>query len=244
MSGNIFENHRLKRVHWRERTVELSCWGLYGIEEDKKRNSSSYLPPFHHWQDLIAGKRQAGLITNWQQRYGLLAAAGPSPALRLWDLASESLRAEMSVSTETFVTALATPPPPDDSSVESPGGGGGSGCEGGGGGGNEAASGGGRRSSGGWGGAGGDVIAAGMEDGTVKLFDARAGKKPTLVFRGHNDWIVNVRFTEVSAWRFFFILSSNIPMVQKSVGNFYEGGGNPRFDLKMPSFRVFAQYDA
>lgn len=99
----------------------------------------------------------------------------------------------MSVSKETFVTALATPPPPDDSSMDSPGGAGGSAC--GGGGGNEAV-------GGGWGGAGGDVIAAGMADGTVKLFDARAGKKPTLVFRGHNDWIVNVRFTEVSVWGF------------------------------------------
>lgn len=98
----------------------------------------------------------------------------------------------MNVSNETFVTALATPPPPDDSSVDSPGGAGGSACGGVGGGGNEAA-------GGGWGGAGGDVIAAGMADGTVKLFDARVGKQPILVFRGHNDWIVNVRFTEVSA---------------------------------------------
>ena len=137
-------------------------------------------------------------MTNWQQRYGLLAAAGPSPALRLWDLGSETLRAEMSVSTDTCVTALATPPSPGVSAETSGVGGGSAGGVGGGsgggvGGGSVSGVGGGGGSVGG----GGDVIVAGMANGMVKLYDARVGPNPTLVFHGHNDWIVSVRFTEV-----------------------------------------------
>ncbi|CAN0190016.1 unnamed protein product [Ascophyllum nodosum] len=37
-----------------------------------------------------------------------------------------------------------------------------------------------------------------MANGMVKLYDARVGPNPTLVFHGHNDWIVSVRFTEPS----------------------------------------------
>ncbi|CAN0509648.1 unnamed protein product, partial [Laminaria digitata] len=59
--------------------------------------------------ELIANQRGPGLVTHWQQRLGLLAAAGPSPLLRVWDLGSERLWTEWKVPPESCVTVLASP---------------------------------------------------------------------------------------------------------------------------------------
>lgn len=124
-------------------------------------------------QDLIAGQSGPGLVTHWQQRRGLLSAAGASRLLRIWDLGSEQLWAEWNVPGDTCVTVLASRPEEEGPSENGGGGGGYRGSVLGG------------------------VMAAGMANGTVKLYDEREGGNPAREFNGHDSWIINVHFTKV-----------------------------------------------
>lgn len=50
------------------------------------------------------------------------------------------------------------------------------------------------------GGPGGGVIAAGMANGVIKLFDARDGTRAVRTLREHESWIVNLHFAKVRSW--------------------------------------------
>lgn len=131
-------------------------------------------------QDMKAGRDGPGLVTHWQQRPGILIAAGGSPLLRMWDLAREQLWSYWPVAPETCITVVTSPGQQS---------GGGAGVAGDGGYSGSALS---------AGLGGGGTIAAGMANGTIKLFDARDTSKPILTLTEHKNWIVNLHFDEVS----------------------------------------------
>lgn len=128
---------------------------------------------FEPTQDLKMGNKKPGLVTHWLQRPGLLVAGGDSPLLRVWDLGREQLWSSWSIPQETAVTVMASPP--DRTGT-------GEGYFG-------------SRLSGG--GPGGGVIAAGMTNGMVKLFDTRDGSRAVRTLTEHKQWIVNVHFAKV-----------------------------------------------
>ena len=47
------------------------------------------------------------MVTQWQQRRGLLSAAGPSPFLRVWDMASEQLWSQWEVGHRLVLSIVA-----------------------------------------------------------------------------------------------------------------------------------------
>ncbi|CAM9821629.1 unnamed protein product [Ectocarpus sp. 13 AM-2016] len=92
---------------------------------------------FRALPDLEQDPGGPGLATHWQQRRGLLSAAGASRHLNVWDMGSEQMWKQWEVPEQCNVSALRAP------SDNSPG------------------------PLGGW------MIAAGMTDGNVLLYDAR-----------------------------------------------------------------------
>ncbi|CAM9288968.1 unnamed protein product, partial [Hapterophycus canaliculatus] len=104
---------------------------------------------------------KAGLVTHWQQRRGLLSAAGACRQLNVWDLASEQLWTEWEVPEGSAVSALRAP------TDNSPG------------------------PLGGW------VMAAGMTDGEVMLYDAREKGQSTVskLLKLHS-WVLDLYFTD------------------------------------------------
>ncbi|CAM9372062.1 unnamed protein product [Scytosiphon promiscuus] len=104
---------------------------------------------------------KAGLVTHWQQRRGLLSAAGACRQLNVWDLASEQLWTEWEVPEGSAVSALRAP------TDDSPG------------------------PLGGW------VMAAGMTDGEVLLYDAREkGQSTVSRMLKLQGWVLDVYFTD------------------------------------------------
>lgn len=124
-------------------------------------------------QDLRPGSRGPGLVTHWQQRPGLLVATGATPVLRIWDMAREQLWSSWSVASDTYVTAVTSPPDRTGTGELYFG---------------SALSG---------GGPGGGVIAAGMANGAVKLYDARDGTRAVRTLMEHESWIVKLHFAKV-----------------------------------------------
>lgn len=112
-------------------------------------------------------------MTHWQQRPGLLVAAGNAPMFRIWDMGREQLWSSWSLGSDACVTAISSP-------CDRPGTG-------------EAHAG--LALSGA--GTGGGIIAVGMANGSVKLFDPRDGTRAIRTLMGHQGSIVKLHFATV-----------------------------------------------
>lgn len=70
--------------------------------------SPKLLSAFVAVPDLIPGTRGSGLVTNWQQRAGMLFAGGNSSYLRGWDLRQEQCTFSLATNTDSCITSMAS----------------------------------------------------------------------------------------------------------------------------------------
>jgi len=163
------------------------------------------LSAFSAAPDLVAGQRGSGLVTEWQQFSGRLIAGGNSNLIRCWDIEAERCANALESNVGACVTTLTTAWDFDMFGYGGIGGGGALGSP----------------SARGYSGIGPDIVVAGYGDGSLKVFDIRAQRKPVgdtpadlsnvngakgtrtlrarrkqlMQYAEHESWIVNTAFT-------------------------------------------------
>ena len=167
---------------------------FYGaVNCDQPQLSSAFVAA----PELNAGERGSGLVVDWQQFNGRLITGGNSKKIRCWDLEAEKCGNILENSVGGCVTTLTTA---WDFSMFGDG----------------ALDRGSNSTPGGYSGIGPDVIVSGHSNGSLKVFDIRAGQGPVANVNGsaesprsqrrlrrrkltqfseHQSWIVSTSFT-------------------------------------------------